>query len=105
MCGIWKKEFPEPEAGSNILHILLGSFLFLLCVVLPIAILVFLFRTDIVRITQHNLARFQQQQQQQQVVEEGEEADERIPLHPLDPKPTGENEAKFCNFWKVILTF
>ncbi len=104
MCGIWKKEFPEPEAGNNILHILLGSFLFLLCVVLPISILVFLFRTDIVRITQHNLTRFQQQQQQQ-VVEKGEEADERIPLRPLDLKPTGENEAKYCNFWKVNLTF
>ena len=91
MCGIWKKEFPEPEAGNNILHILLGSFLFLLCGVLPISILVFLFRTDIVRITQHNLARFQQGAE-----EEGEEAveaaGERIPLRPLDPKPTGEKE-------------
>ena len=97
MCGVWKKEFPEPEAGSNILHILLGSFLFLLCVVLPISILVFLFRTDIVRITQHNLARFQQQQRGQVgAEEEGEEAveaaGERIPLRPLDSKPTGEKE-------------
>ncbi len=106
ICGVWEKQSNPPEPHTHFdYHLIIGTLVFLILVVIPMSAAAYVFRQDIRRLVRNS--RFFKQQQQQ--VEEGEEADEaageRIPLRPLDPKLTGENEAKYFIFWKVNLTF
>ncbi len=102
ICGLWERQdYPEPHTHFNY-HLIIGGLLFLILVIFPISGAAYLFRQDIGRLV-HNSRFFQQRQQQ--VEEEGEEADEavgeRIPLRPLDPKPTGTKRESLIFFRKL----
>ena len=104
ICGVWEKQSNPPEPHTHFdYHLIIGTLVFLILVVIPMSAAAYVFRQDIRRLVRNS--RFFQQQQQQ-VEEEGEEADEaageRIPLRPLDPKPTGEKKQNILFFGKSI---